>query len=469
MSTRKNQLFLISYVIIIVILLSGCGQAHTVSTSGQIQEQKNGQDNPFKDNNNLITVPTIAYINGFNDYYRIITKNMSSINDSYITEKLDADFLKWMCNNYDQKIAKQLAESLKSGSYTSDFWYKSTGCTFHVLWDYYTHNSSDNLVYMDKTSADSIKLAFAGDLCLSENWYTINKYEESGEILNQCISQNLIDELNSADIFMLNNEFSFSTRGEPLNGKLYTFRTDPSRISILKELGTDVVSVSNNHVYDYGADAFYDTLDTLKNNDIKYFGGGKNLDEASRPVYYIVNGMKIGFVGASRAEKIRFTPGAGTDSPGILLTYDSTKYLDVISSAKKECDYLVAYVHWGTEDSHKVTDYQQTMGHQFIDAGADVVVGGHPHVLQGIEYYNDKPIFYSLGDFWFNYETKETGAIELELSQTGVKNIKFLPCMQENYTTSLKTDPVETRRIYDFLQNLSFNAVIDDSGNIKKN
>lgn len=109
------------------------------------------------------------------------------------------------------------------------------------------------------------------------------------------------------------------------------------------------------------------------------------------------------------------------------------------------------------------------MGHQFIDAGADVVVGGHPHVLQGIEYYNDKPIFYSLGDFWFNYETKETGAIELELSQTGVKNIKFLPCMQENYTTSLKTDPVETRRIYDFLQNLSFNAVIDDSGNIKKN
>lgn len=450
------------YVIIFAILLTGCRKSESISTSGQINEKSS----TFDKSDYIATVPTIAHINSFYDYWCMIEKNISSISDSYVAENLDRDFLKWMFDTYNPTLAKNLCETLKSGSYTQDFWYSLTGCTFHVLSDYYHQNTADNIVYHENNSSDTVKLAFAGDLCLSENWYTNNKYEECGGTLNQCISQDLIDKLNNADIFMLNNEFTFSEAGSPLNGKLYTFRTNPSRVSILKELGTDVVSVANNHIYDYGSEAFYDTLSTLKNNDIKYFGGGKDISEAANPVYFIANGIKIGFVGASRAEKIRFTPGADTDSPGILLTYDNTKYLEVISSAKKECDFLVAYVHWGTEDSHNVTDYQHTMGYQFIDAGADIVVGGHPHVLQGIEYYKNKPIFYSLGDFWFNYETKETGAIEIDLTYSGIKNINFLPCMQDNYATSLQTEPYERERIFNFLENLSFNAQIDDEGNI---
>ena len=81
----------------------------------------------------------------------------------------------------------------------------------------------------------------------------------------------------------------------------------------------------------------------------------------------------------------------------------------MISDAAKQCDYLIAYIHWGTEDTNDFNDVQQQMGREFLNSGADIVVGGHPHVLQGMEYVDGKPIVYSLGDFWFNGETKYTG------------------------------------------------------------
>lgn len=311
--------------------------------------------------------------------------------------------------------------------------------------------------------APTVNISFAGDLCLSEDWYTLNKYDESSQNLENCISKELIDITNSADIFCLNNEFTFSENGAPLEGKYYTFRARPERAEILKTLGVDTVSLSNNHIFDFGEQAFYDTLNTLDNNDITYFGAGKNLQEACKPVYITINDIKIGFVGASRAEKLRLTPGATDNSPGILLAYDYSKYLEVIKEAKKNCDYLIAYIHWGTEDSHSVTDYQHKMGYAFIDAGADAIIGGHPHVLQGIEYYKNRPIVYSLGDFWFNYEKKETGIINLSIDNTGLKELSFVPCLQADYTTTLQTGDNATH-VFNFLKDLSFNIDIDESG-----
>lgn len=416
--------------------------------------------------NSDIINPTVAYVFGLNDYYNVIENNINNIPNSYISEKIDFDFIEWINNEYNKNFSKKLADALKNNSYTDSFWFDNTNCSFHVLWDLYTnaYYTSNNIIKLDSANKDVTSISFAGDLCLSENWYTLNKYDSENQNLSACISKDLIDKLNSSDIFMLNNEFTFSDRGSPLAGKYYTFRAATNRINILKDLGVDTVALANNHIYDFGGDAFTDTINTLTSNGITHFGGGNNIDEAKRPVYYIINGIKIGFVGATRAEKIHYTPGATSNSSGVLLTYDDTEYLNVIRNAKKYCDYLVAYVHWGTEDSHTVTDYQRTMGKDFIDAGADIVVGGHPHVLQGIEYYNGKPILYSLGDFWFNYETKETGVIEITLDRSSLSSMKFLPCMQDNFTTTLKNEPTESRRIFDFLQNLSFNANIDDNG-----
>ena len=321
----------------------------------------------------------------------------------------------------------------------------------------------------DSKTEDYLTIDFAGDLCLCENWYTLDKYDAESGMLENCISKDLIERLNAADIFMLNNEFTFSDRGEPLPGKYYTFRAATSRIGILSELGVDTVSLSNNHIYDFGPDAFFDTLDTLHSANITTFGGGGTISDAKKPVYYDIKNIKVGFVGATCAEKIRYTPEASESSPGVLLAYDDTEYLEVIREAKENCDFLVAYIHWGNEDTHEVTNSQKTMGHEFIDAGADIVIGGHSHVLQGIEYYNGKPIIYSLGDFWFNDETKETGVIEIDVSAEGLQDMRFLPCMQENFTTSLKTDETEKRRIFDFLQDISFGVTIDNNGIISEN
>ena len=235
-------------------------------------------------------------------------------------------------------------------------------------------------------------------------------------------------------------------------------------MNLLKEMGTDIVSLANNHVYDYGEEALLDTADLLDEAGIPYVGGGRNIAEAKQPVYFVINGMKIGFVGASNGEKIRYTPQATEESAGILRAYDTTEYNQVISEASKECDYLIAYIHWGTEDSNYLNSEQQKWGREFLASGADIVIGGHPHVLQGIEYVDGKPIIYSLGDFWFNHETKYTGVLKLNIQYEGLKEMSFVPCLQTNFTTQYLERSEEQEELYDFLEELSPNIQIDSQG-----
>ena len=263
---------------------------------------------------------------------------------------------------------------------------------------------------------------------------------------------------------MLFRSYCVSERGEPLNGKLYTFRANPGRMQLLSEMGTGLVSLANNHVYDYGAEAMLDTADHLESAGIPYVGGGRNKEEADRPVYFIINGMKIGFVAASNAEKTKFTPAAKEDEPGILEAYDTEEYEQIIKAASKKCDYLIAYIHWGNEDTNQYSESQAEQGRQFLQSGADIVVGGHPHVLQGIEYMDGKPVIYSMGDFWFNDETKYNGLLRLTVEYGGLKEMAFVPCLQTEYTTQYLKEQQEKREMFDFLENLSPNAVIDDDG-----
>ena len=128
----------------------------------------------------------------------------------------------------------------------------------------------------------------------------------------------------------INNEFTYSTNGSPMDGKAYTFRADPSRVEIIKELGVDVAGLANNHIFDYGAEAFADTLDTLNNAEISYVGAGRNKQEAMAPLYIEVQGKTIAYVAASRAEKNIMTPEATEDSPGILRCYDTADFITAI-------------------------------------------------------------------------------------------------------------------------------------------
>ena len=392
------------------------------------------------------------------------------------------DFAQWVAEQYPEEMAAGLPEAVADGDFTSEEAYQILGATMHVLSDGYqgllkdadTAKSNGICLKADENDSeahggnrshgkDTVTVTVAGDLCLEEDGFVIDKYDE-GNDLEACISPEILDITQNADIFYLNHEYTVSDRGEALAGKLYTFRAKPERMALLEEMGTDLVSLANNHIYDYGEEGMLDTLDYLDEAQIPYVGGGRNMEEAGRPIYFIINGMKIGFVAASNAELTLYTPAAGEDSPGILEAYDTALYDQVITEASKECDYLIAYIHWGPEDVNQYADYQTVQGKEFLDAGADIVVGGHPHVLQGMEYMDGKPVIYSMGDFWFNGETKYTGLLNLEISVDGLEQMSFTPCLQTGFTTQYIEDSGEPREMFDFLENLSPNVQIDDQG-----
>lgn len=310
-------------------------------------------------------------------------------------------------------------------------------------------------------------VCFAGDINLDEAWCTTQYLNQQENGIRDCISEELIEHMKQADIMCLNNEFTYSTGGAPLDGKAYTFRANPERVGILQEMGVDIVKLANNHVYDYGREALLDTFDTLDEAGIAYMGAGRNLEEAMKPVYVELDGRKVAFVAASRAEKYKMTPQATEDAPGILRCYDTTLFLETIAEARENADFVLAYVHWGTEYSYELEEVQLTTGKEYLDAGADVVIGAHSHCLQGMEYYNGKPIIYSLGNYWFNEKTLDTMLLELHFygdDTGGEVEVKVIPAVQSGYRTQIATKAGEQERIYSFLEDISVNVQIDENG-----
>ena len=144
--------------------------------------------------------------------------------------------------------------------------------------------------------------------------------------------------------------------------------------------------------------------------------------------------------------------------------YDDTRLNEVIAEADKQCDYLIAYLHWGTEDSKYYEQYQHDIAEKLINSGADAIIGGHPHILQGMEFINGKPVVYSLGDFWFNNETKYNGMINLEIGIDGLKNMTYLPCIQTNYTTVYVNDENTKKEMFEYLRELSPGCEFSEDG-----
>lgn len=305
-------------------------------------------------------------------------------------------------------------------------------------------------------SAFPLSLAFVGDLYLSD--HVLSAYQ-SGDGITGVLQPELLELGQQADIFMGNEEFPFSNRGELAPDKQFTFRLPPEKVSIFNEMGLDIVSLANNHTLDYGTDALLDTLDTLDQASILRVGAGRNLEEARQLKTIEVRGFTIGFLAASRVLPV-VEWNAGKNTPGLLGTYDPTLLLEDIEAARELCDYVVVYVHWGEERKETPLDYQRTMGKQFIDAGADLVIGSHPHVLQGIEYYNGKPIVHSLGNYVFGSSIPKTALLQVDLTESGTQ-LALVPCTSSGGYTKMITDPDKKAEFYQWMENLSFSVTID--------
>ena len=262
--------------------------------------------------------------------------------------------------------------------------------------------------------AEPVTLLFAGDIMLDDGpGQTIAK---GGDPLAPFAAV-----LAEADYRVGNLECPVASSGQAHASKIVTFRADPRVLSILPGR-FDAVSLANNHSGDYGHDAFNETMQHLDQTGIAYFGGGRNLAEAHKPLWIERKGLKIAVLGYNEFKPRTFA--AGPDWPGVAWSEDDNVIADIRAARAAGADLVIPFMHWGWEKETQPSERQKTFARKMIDEGAALVVGGHPHVTQGAEIYKGKPIIYSLGNFvfdGFDYPEAQRGwLLRLKLDKSGV-------------------------------------------------
>lgn len=275
---------------------------------------------------------------------------------------------------------------------------------------------------------DSVTFTFAGDINMDPDFVagqTIQRYGLAG-----CFDAASLSAMRDSDIFMLNNEFTYSANSNR-NAKKWTFQARPARAASLYDIGTDIVSLANNHVYDYGRTGFVSTLDTLDGIGMPYVGAGRNAEEAQRPHYYRAGSMTIAVIAATEIERMSApaTRGATATEPGVFRCYDPTALYNAIRDAKTKADYCIVFVHWGTEQRKTPDESQLRLAKGITDAGVNLIIGDHSHCQETIGWIGDTPVVYSLGNFVFANYTRDTCLFRVTLRPSEGKMVRaeYLP------------------------------------------
>lgn len=367
---------------------------------------------------------------------------------------IEQDFLYWLNDTYPDDFVVFYNQYLEG--YDQQIWHQCFEQSYLVLTDQY-NEITESIVLEGNT------VSVTGDVSFADNYYGGDKYDESG--IEGMLSQEILDYFFDQSLVVANAEFAVGEGGTPTPDKYFTFLGSKDRAGIFLEMNAKLVTLANNHTYDYGEDVFPQTLAAYEEYGIESIGAGMNLDEASEAAYYVINGYKFAFVNANRSEKFILTPGATDESEGVVRCYDPEHFISMIEAEDEKADYVIAIIHWGLENYHDLEDVLLETSHMYIDAGADAIIGHHAHVLQGIEYYDDKPIFYNLGNFLFGREKVEGGIASLEINDDGSIDYDFLPTLQDAVYTDFLYDQ-EALDVIEDMNSWSINAYIDEQGNV---
>ena len=330
-------------------------------------------------------------------------------------------------------------------------------------------NQSDDAATVDeKANANDTKDAGGTTIILTGDILFANAFKAAYDAggIERVVSPELLEQLKSADILMVNNEFPFSDRGEPMADKQFTFRCSPSYVKALNEMGVDIVSLANNHTLDYGRAALSDTFNALDGAGILYGGAGDSVDRAKEVQVVEVNGKKYGFIAVSRV-----VPSADwkieSATPGLFTCYDAAALIEVIKEAKQTCDFVTVFPHWGTEYSEQPNPVQRELAKQCMDAGADLIVGAHTHCLEGIGYIDGKPVFYSLGNFIFGQNIDRSAAVKVTVAEDGTVSYALIPVYASDGQTK-QMDANAASGLFSYMESISDNASVDAAGNISE-
>ncbi len=293
-------------------------------------------------------------------------------------------------------------------------------------------------------------LAFTGDILLAGKAQAL--IEKSNA---QAPFAGVAEVLKSADYAVGNLECPLSTRGAPME-KTYRFRADPGTAEALRAAGFDLVTLANNHAGDYGRAALLDTLAACERHGVQTVGAGRNLASARQPVFVHLGEppLTIAILGVSNMFPKEFYAGAAR--PGTNPAY-RTLLAEDVRAARAAADVVIVVAHFGVERAAGPEDRHRNLAYAAIDAGADLVIGHHPHVLQGLERRGRGLIAYSLGNFLFpsgTTQTRESVILTYTPDGQGGATIKLIPCLIDGFRPRLATAN-ESRAILSRLAALS--------------
>ncbi|WP_229735410.1 CapA family protein [Halobacillus andaensis] len=304
---------------------------------------------------------------------------------------------------------------------------------------------------------EPIELVATGDVMFE--WSLDQTIEDKGP---EYPFEQVAEPISNADYALTNLETAVTDRGVK-EEKIYNFRTDPENLQGLSKAGFDFVSLANNHTLDYGSEGLVDTLSYLHTYDLDYAGAGHNEQEAYQSHTIELNGETVSVLAFSQVLPSTDWYAIG-EQPGIASGYQQERCLELIKKANEMSDYTIVYMHWGNEGEaipeQETRDYATRMVH----AGADAVIGSHPHVLQGFEIIDGTPVAYSLGNFLFPDYVEDaqaqTGLLQVEL-HNGEVQMNFEPW-------KIKDDqiinPGEQYQddIWTYLEEISFGVAIEE-------
>jgi poly-gamma-glutamate synthesis protein (capsule biosynthesis protein) len=225
--------------------------------------------------------------------------------------------------------------------------------------------------------------------------------------------------LASADVAFVNLESVLASSNLPRargRHRVPALRGTPSAAKILAQAGIDVVSVANNHVFDVGTAGLGESLSVLRAAGIAPCGAGLSTDEAFAPAIVNVGNKKVGFISFAFGVNHNPTP------PGVYANFHDDP-VGRLRALKSSVDVAVVSIHWGDEYQNQPADYQVRLAHRLVEAGADAIIAHHPHVLQGMEAWNGRPIFYSLGNFMWGKQLarrEATAMVDLQFDPAGM-------------------------------------------------
>ncbi|MBN2737732.1 MAG: CapA family protein [Spirochaetales bacterium] len=279
-----------------------------------------------------------------------------------------------------------------------------------------------------QTKSPSITMKIVGDILTTRNVYKKmqgHRFDDFYQYVKAFISD--------ADLSFANLENPLSEIGKATDIKKenITFRAPTQSAFRLLDAGFDIVSLANNHIMDYGPDAMFETMALLDLIQIRWIGTGANEIEARLPRYLRVKNKIIAFL--AYCDEIYGAQLADKNSPGPPLLTKKAVLEDVFKvKQRKIADYIFVSLHWGPEMMIHHKRDQVDLAHEILDTGADMIIGHHPHVLQGIEFYKGKPIIYSLGNFTFDMDTKWTETyrsmiVSVGLGDRGVERFEVYP------------------------------------------